>query len=195
MTVSARQGLLVGTVIDLKDPDRLNRVKVGFPELGNVHSDWAPLVTLMAGKGRGSVFRPEIGDEVLVGFVQGDMRAPYVLGGVWNKQDTPPPDDGKPADNNWRSITSRSGHVIKFDDTSGGERIEVVDKDGKRRVVIDSAQRKITVEAEEGDVDVKAPNGAIRLSGKSIEVHATTTLSLVADQGLTIRGQRVDINP
>ncbi|QUQ65636.1 phage baseplate assembly protein V [Kutzneria sp. CA-103260] len=191
---STRTGLLVGVVTDLDDPDKLARVRVSFPELGGVQSDWAGLVTLMAGDKRGSLFRPEKGDEVIVGFLQGDMRAPYVLGGVWNQPEPPPPDDGKPTENNWRFFTSRSGHVLRFDDTKGAEKIEVIDKDGKRRVVLDSANSKITVSADEGDVEVDAPNGTIKLSGRSIELHATTTLSLTADQGLTISGKTVDIN-
>jgi len=194
MTDSTRGSLLVGVVVDLDDPDRLGRVKVSYPELDNKHSDWAPMATLMAGKNRGSLFRPEKGDEVLVGFLQGDMRAPYVLGGVWSKPDPPPPDDGKQAENNWRLITSRSGHVLRFDDTKGTERIEIIDSGGKRRVVLDTAGRKVTVTAEEGDVDVSAPNGSITLSGNSISLHATSTLSITADQALTIRGATVDIN-
>lgn len=194
MADSTRGSLLVGVVVDLDDPDRLGRVKVSYPELDNTHSDWAPMATLMAGRKRGSLFRPEKGDEVLIGFLQGDMRAPYVLGGVWSKPDPPPPDDGKHADNNWRSITSRSGHVIRFDDTPGAERVEIIDKDGKRRVVLDAPGRKVKVEAAEGDVEVSAPNGSITLSGKNISLHATTTLSITADQALTISGMTVDIN-
>lgn len=191
---STRRGLLVGVVTDLDDPERLGRVKVDFPELGNVSSDWAGLATLMAGKSRGTMFRPEKGDEVIVGFLQGDMRAPYVLGGVWNKPDPPPADDGKPAENNWRSITSRSGHVIRFDDTPGAEKLELIDKDGKLHIVLDSAKHHIEVRADEGDVEVTAPKGTVRLSGKDIHVHATNTLALVADKGLTINGETVDIN-
>lgn len=193
-TTSTRNGLLVGVVTSLDDPDRLGRVKVNFPELGNVGSDWASLVTLMAGQKRGSVFRPEVGDQVIVGFLQGDMRAPYVLGGVWNKPDPPPPDDGNPTQNNWRFITSRSGHVIRFDDTKGAEKVEVIDKDGQRRVVLDSANKKITVTADQGDVEVSAPNGDVSLTGRTVQVHATTTLTLTGDQGVTISGLTVDIN-
>ncbi|SHF55712.1 phage baseplate assembly protein V [Streptoalloteichus hindustanus] len=214
----ADHGLLVGVVVDLNDPEKLGRVKVSYPELGDARSDWARLVTLMAGKHRGAVFRPEKGDEVLVGFLQGDPRAPYVLGGVWSAPDPPPPDDGKPAENNWRFITSRSGHVIRFDDTRGKEKIEIVDRSAKRRVTIDSARRRIRVEATEGDVEISAPAGTIRLSAKAIELDARTTvkvegertveigaatsvkvnsrlgLSLSAGTGLTIRGATVDIN-
>src|SRR5215472_4350578 len=193
-TTSTRNGLLVGVVTSLDDPDRLGRVKVNFPELDNVSSDWASLVTLMAGQKRGSVFRPDVGDEVIVGFLQGDMRAPYVLGAVWNKPDPPPADDGNPTQNNWRFITSRSGHVIRFDDTKGAEKVELIDKDGKRTVVLDSANKKVTVTADEGDVEVSAPNGDVSLTGRTVHVHATTTLSLTGDQGVTIAGLTVDIN-
>lgn len=192
MSGAARGNLLVGLVFDLDDPDRLGRVRVTFPELGDVKSDWAPLVTLMAGGRRGTLFRPEPGDEVLVGFLQGDMRAPYVLGGVWSKPEPPPPDDGKQTENNWRSITSRSGHVLRFDDTGGNERIEVIDSAGQRRVVLD--KRKITVAADTGDVEVSAPAGSITLSAKDIRLHATGSLSLSGDTGVKVEGLTVDIN-
>ncbi|GAA4547908.1 phage baseplate assembly protein V [Amycolatopsis samaneae] len=189
---SERGNLLVGEVADLADPDHLGRVRVKFPELGGVLSDWAPLVTLMAGPKRGTLFRPEPGDEVLVGFLQGDMRAPYVLGGVWNKPEPPPPDDGDQAKNNWRSITSRSGHVLRFDDTGGAEKIEIIDSAGQRRVVLD--KRKITVSADTGDVEVSAPSGSITLSAKDITVHATGSLALNGDTGVKVAGLTVDIN-
>jgi uncharacterized protein involved in type VI secretion and phage assembly len=191
---STRRGLLVGVVTDLNDPEKLGRVRVTYPELGNVQSDWAGLATLMAGRNRGSVFRPEKGDEVIVGFLQGDMRAPYVLGGVWNKPDPPPADDGNQVANNWRFITSRSGHVLRFDDTPGAERIDLIDKDGKLHVTLDSANHKITVKADQGDVEVDAPQGSVSVTGKTISLHATTTLSITADAGLTINGRTVDIN-
>ncbi|MDH6143534.1 MULTISPECIES: phage baseplate assembly protein V [Kitasatospora] len=193
-STSTRNGLLVGVVHSLDDPDRLGRVQVAFPELGGVVSDWAGQATLMAGSNRGSMFRPEVGDEVVVGFLQGDMRAPYVLGGSWSKQSPPPPDDGNPTQNNWRSLTSRSGHIIRFDDTPGAEKVELIDKDGQRSVVLDSANQKVTVTATHGSVEVNAPDGNIQLTGKTVQVHATDTLTLIGDQGVTITGSSVDIN-
>ncbi|TQF06856.1 phage tail protein [Kitasatospora acidiphila] len=192
-STSTRNGLLVGVVHSLDDPDRLGRVQVAFPELGGVVSDWAGQATLMAGSNRGSMFRPEVGDEVVVGFLQGDMRAPYVLGGSWSKQSPPPPDDGNPTQNNWRSLTSRSGHVIRFDDTPGAEKVEVIDKDGQRSVVLDSAGKKVTVTAAQGDVEVHAPTGNIQLTGQTVEVRATGALTLAGAQ-VTITGDTVDIN-
>jgi uncharacterized protein involved in type VI secretion and phage assembly len=193
-STSTRNGLLVGVVHSLDDPDRLGRVQVAFPELGGVVSDWAALATLMAGSKRGSLFRPEVGDEVVVGFLQGDMRAPYVLGGMWSKQNPPPPDDGSPTKNNWRSLTSRSGQVLRFDDTPGAEKVELIGKDGTCTVVLDSANHKITVTATtQGDVEVNAPDGNIHLTGQTVTVQATGTLKLAGGQ-VIITGDAVDIN-
>lgn len=192
MTNETTKGqLLVGVVSDLRDPDGLARVKVTYPELDNAESDWAPLVTLMAGGKRGSLFRPDVGDEVLVGFLQGDMRAPYVLGGIWNAPEPPPADDGNPTQNNWRYFKSRSGHILRFDDTDRAERIEVIAAPGKTggrtlSVVLDTAKQKIVIRAGGGDVEVSAPKGAITLTGKSITLEATGEV--------TIKGSRVDIN-
>ncbi|QFZ18656.1 phage baseplate assembly protein V [Saccharothrix syringae] len=210
-------GLVVGLVVDLRDPLRLGRVKVRYPELGaDVRSDWARLVTPMAGGGRGVVFRPEVGEEVVLGFLQGDPRAPYVLGGVWNDKDRPPKGDAE-GRNDLRFITSRSGHVVRLDDTAGRERIEVVDRTGQCRVVIDSARKKVVVVAGAGGIELVSSTGTIRLNGKDVTIDATntvkisgravdvgsttstkvkagTTLSASGTQSTTIRGATVNIN-
>jgi uncharacterized protein involved in type VI secretion and phage assembly len=124
-------GVVVGVVSNINDPDGLGRVKVKFPWLREEdESQWARIMSLMAGKDRGSVFRPEVDDEVLVLFEHGDMRFPYVIGAVWNGKDTMPSERGSDADNNIRIIKSRSGHMIILDDTSGSEKVTVQDKNG-----------------------------------------------------------------
>jgi uncharacterized protein involved in type VI secretion and phage assembly len=187
-------GIVIGIVASLDDPDKLGRVRVKLPHLDNELSDWARLVSLMAGKDRGTFFRPEIGDEVLCAFEHGDARRPYVLGALWSSQDTVPSDDGRPTENNWRQIKSRSGHIIKLDDTRGAERIELIDKDGDRTVTIDSAARKIQVVCQSGDVEVTAPAGRVTVNARSIELKATGTINLEADGTFTIKGATVNIN-
>ena len=124
-------GAVVGVVTSIDDPNKLGRVKVRFPWLkDDIESTWARIVSFMAGPQRGSVFRPEVGDEVLLVFEHGDMRFPYVIGGLWNGLDAMPPQRGADADNNIRLIKSRSGHMILFDDTAGSEKITVIDKNG-----------------------------------------------------------------
>jgi uncharacterized protein involved in type VI secretion and phage assembly len=187
-------GILIGTVADLEDPDGLGRVRVKFPTLDNKLSYWAKIAAPMAGKDRGFFFRPEVDDELLVAFEMGDPRRPYVLGALWSKVDTPPPDDGKPKDNNWRFIKSRSGHILKFDDTKGSERIEIIDKDKKHKIVIDSSGDKIQIICDSGNVEIKATAGKIQVEASEAEIKTTGNMTLQAGGQMTIKGSVVNIN-
>jgi uncharacterized protein involved in type VI secretion and phage assembly len=133
-------GAVVGVVSSIDDPDKQGRVRVQFPWLKeDLESRWARLVSFMAGGDRGAVFRPEVGDEVLVLFEHGDLRFPYVLGGLWNGKDAMPSERGGDSGNDVRLIKSRSGHTIVFDDTSGGEKITVSDKSGNHTIELSSS--------------------------------------------------------
>jgi len=139
--MSRRYGVIDATVESVDDPDGEGRILVRFPRLSDdAQGFWAPVATLMAGAGRGSWFRPEVGDEVLVAFLQGDVQHPYVLGGMWNGEHQPPETDG-----NKRTFKSKSGHLLTFDDTGGGERIEIRSQGGLK-VVLDDAEPKIELE-------------------------------------------------
>ena len=82
---------MIAQVSDANDPMQQGRVKLTFPWLSETYvSDWARTVQPGAGKDRGAMVLPEVGDEVLVLFEQGDIRRPYVLGGLYNGVDTPP---------------------------------------------------------------------------------------------------------
>jgi phage baseplate assembly protein V len=187
-------GILIGQVTNLEDPESLGRVKVKYPTLGGQESDWAPIATLMAGKERGSYFIPEVDEVVLVAFAHGDPRHPYILGGVWNTKDKPPATDGDKKKNNWRFLKSRSGHIFKFDDTSGSEKIEIVDKDGTHKIVIDSANKKIQVVCDNGDVEVSAGSGKVTVNATTIELKASGSMTLSANGDVTISGATVKIN-
>ena len=187
-------GIVIGVVMDLDDPDRIGRVRVKYPHLGDEPSDWARIATPMAGKDRGAFFRPEKDDEVLVAFEHGEPRRPYVIGALWSKVDTPPPHDGSATDNNWRFLKSRSGHVIKLDDTKGSEKVEIIDKDEKRRVVIDSANSKIQVICEQGDVEVQAKSGSVKVEAMTVEIKSKANMTLEASGTMTIKGATVNIN-
>ncbi len=192
--MSHDNGLIIGLVTSLEDPESLGRVKVQYPTLNKQESDWARLVTLMAGKDRGIFYCPEVGDEVLVGFEKGDPRQPYILGSVWSQTDTPPANDGKKKENNWRFIKSRSGHQIKLDDTSGGEKIEIIDKDGTRKVVIDSAGDKISLECKGVKIEFDGGSGKLSITATTIELNASGSMTIKAGGDLTIKGATVNIN-
>lgn len=187
-------GILIALVSNLDDPEKLGRVKVKFPELGGVESDWARLATLMAGAGRGTFFRPEVNDEVLVALEHGDPRRPHIIGCLWSQVDAPPIDDSKPIENNLRSITSRSGHKVILDDTKGKEKIEIIGKGGAHKVVIDTANDKIQVTCDTGDIEVKAGAGKVSIEATTVEIKATGNMNLEASGTMTIKGATVNIN-
>jgi phage protein D/phage baseplate assembly protein gpV len=194
-------GIVVGLVLDNKDEQGLGRVKVKYPgssddEIGH----WARLVALMAGAGRGTFFLPEKGDEVLVAFEQGHITRPYVLGALWNGKDKPP-DPNADGKNNLRFIKSRSGHVVRFDDTDGAEKIEIIDKSGSNSIAFDTAKNTIAIKSAQ-DITIEAPQGKISLNAKSVEIRssaeakmeAKTTIDLTASGTMTVKGATININ-
>jgi uncharacterized protein involved in type VI secretion and phage assembly len=200
-------GIASGIVTNNQDPDELGRVKLFFPWLSDDNeTDWARVVTLMAGSGMGSFFLPEVDDEVLVAFEHGDINCPYVIGSLWNGKQKPPEtnSDGK---NNIRKITSRSGHEIVLndddsgkqekieihtkaghkivmDDSVGGEKIEIVDKTGSNKMVIDSMQNSINIESAM----------QLKIKATTVEIEGTASLTLKSSAIVTIQGLPVKIN-
>lgn len=194
-------GVTIGIVTNNQDPDKLGRVKVRFPWLSDQdESHWARVLSPMAGKERGLFFLPEVDDEVLVAFEHGMAEFPYVLGALWNGKDKPPEtnEDGK---NNFRFIKSRSGHIIRLDDTDGAEKIEIIDKSGKNTVVLNTKENTITISAD-ADITIESSNGKLILSGNGVEITSKAALKLEASQNMdikagpqmTIKGQMVQIN-
>lgn len=194
-------GVTVGLVTNNQDPDGMGRVKVKFPWLSDEdESAWARVVAPMAGKDRGVYFLPEVDDEVLVAFEHGDMRFPYILGALWNGQDQPPETNGD-GQNNKRTLKSRSGHLIRLDDTDGNEKIEIIDKSEKNRIIIDTKDNKITISAD-GDIAIQSSAGKLQFSGKGIEITSQAEIKMDASQNfdlkagaqLNVKGSVVNIN-
>jgi uncharacterized protein involved in type VI secretion and phage assembly len=194
-------GVVVGVVTNNQDPEELGRVRMKFPWLSeDDESEWARVAMPMAGSSRGVFFLPEVDDEVLVAFEHGDVGKPIVLGSLWNGIDTPPETNAN-GENNIRLIKSRSGHIIRLDDTDGSEKIEIIDKTENNRVVIDTASNTITISTDQ-DVELKAPQGKVLLEGQEVEIkssaaakiEAGSTLDVEASGTLNIQGQMVNIN-
>lgn len=194
-------GFVIGIVTNNKDPEEIGRVKVKFPWLSEEdESNWARIVSPMAGNDMGMFFLPEVDDEVLVGFQHGDINMPYILGSLWNGVDKPPEDnsDGK---NNIRMIKSRSGHVIKLDDTQGEEKIEIVDNTKKNIIIIDGKTNKISFKSE-SDIEISAPNGKVSINALDFEVKSSASTKIEASSGMdlktsgsmNLKGSMVNIN-
>jgi uncharacterized protein involved in type VI secretion and phage assembly len=194
-------GVTVGVVTNNRDPDNLGRVKVRFPWLSDDdESHWARIMTPMAGKDRGIYYLPEVEDEVLVAFEHGLIDFPYVIGSLWNGKDTPP-DNNSDGQNNRRVIKSRSGHIIRLDDKSGQEKIEIIDKTGNNKIVISTADNTITIAAK-SDIVIRSDTGKLKLSGVGVEirsqagvtVEAAQNMDLKASAQVNVKGAMVNIN-
>jgi len=193
------KGVAIALVTQNKDEDGLWRVKVSYPWHDKPRdSYWARLAAPMAGKGRGLVLIPEVGDEVLVAFEREDLRFPYVLGALWNGKDKPPVanDDGK---NDKRLLKSRKGHRLLFDDGSKGV-VELAHVDGRKAVFDDDGIRiedgkgnQVKIESNSGAMTIQA-NGSLSIKAASITLEATGTLEVKASATLTLRGSLVNIN-
>jgi uncharacterized protein involved in type VI secretion and phage assembly len=154
-----------GVVIGLVTQVQPGQVKVNFPWLEDQHeSDWIRIATAMSGNGRGTFFMPELHDEVLVAFDQGNPRMPYIVGFLWNGQDQPPGQDVRD-----RRMTSRNGHTVRFLDATPSQgsvgALVVEDGHGNRIVMSNS---KITIQSTgllEIDAAVITLNGRVVADG------------------------------
>ena len=203
--------VVVGIVTNNTDPDDLGRVKVKFPWLADDESWWARIASPMAGPNRGFYWLPEVDDEVLVSFEHGDVTRPFILGALWNGKDKPPKPNSEVVGSskvNQRIVKTRAGHVITLDDTSGSEKISIVDKTGKNQIVIESSSNKITIQAD-GDVNVEAKgkvnvkaqqdvavetqtNADVKVTGNAT-VTANGNASLEATGNLSLKGAQVSV--
>jgi uncharacterized protein involved in type VI secretion and phage assembly len=210
--------LSTGVVDDIDDPNGWGRVRVLLPWLdGEIASVWARLGVPAAGAERGFFFIPEVGDEVVVAFLDDDPRHPVVLGSLWNGAQAPP-ESLDAATNPIRAVVSRSGHRLTFDDTEGaakvvvqtaaeqtvslddGAGIELSDKTGNK-LTMDSAG--ITLEAAPGAaVTLKSASGKVAFDAMQLEskaasttkIESSATLDLQASAVLGLTGALVKIN-
>lgn len=196
-------GVVAALVTDNEDPERMGRVKLTFPwREDEGESYWARMATPMAGNDRGTYFLPEIGDEVLVAFENGDIHYPYVLGALWNGEDVPPANnaDGK---NDVRTIRSRSGHEIVLNDSDSEGRIEIT-TNGGRSVVLDDSSGKETIRIADGqnEIEFDSSQGTVSVSGgtklaataPAIEIKGDGNVDIEAGGVLTLKGSIININ-
>jgi hypothetical protein len=179
----------------------LNRVKVAFPWLSPAYvSNWARVVNFGSGKEQGSLFTPEVGDEVLVAFEMGDPRRPYVIGGLQNKNTTvdyggtggmqvmPLGLGGKVA---VRGFVTRAGKLL-FEDMPmpeglGAKMVLGMNTD-KQGIKIDQMAGTLDINCEPAPPESASPMGAITikvndLGSIDIETGATGSITIKTGAG------------
>lgn len=183
-TGSSFFGLYPAIVTDIVDSDRLSRVQVSFPWLGddgaNVRS-WATLLTPYADDDQGFVALPEVGTQVVVGFEAGDLHRPYVVGSCWNGREMMPVTPTRPNDK--RLIKTRSGSLLEFDDTQGATKV-TLSTSGGHKVVLDEGSQQVEVThlggstvtlTAAGQVQVRA-TATVDITASAVNVHAPTAV-------------------
>jgi uncharacterized protein involved in type VI secretion and phage assembly len=207
-------GLAIGVVTDIRDKGERGWVKLKFPWLDDKYvTDWVRTVQLGGYRG-GGVFSPEVNDEVLVGFEQGSLDRPYVLGGLYNGVDKPSPHDvplvdGKSGRVNRRSLVSRKGNRVELLDgttksgvrlASGDKRLEVVldEKTGKVAITVRGRGGRgvlSSVELTDRGITLDAGRGSVTLKGRSVSVQGTTSVSVDGGAQAVLKARIVNINP
>ena len=178
-------GLHIAIVLAFEaDPDEELRVKIKLPALKDESNTlWARLVAPDAGQGRGYFFRPEAGDEVIVGFINDDPRLAVVLGALYGSKNTAPARFGAPDDKNTgKGIASKKGMVIGFDDDKA---IVYIETPGKNSITLDDDGKKI---------ELKDPHGnSILMDENGITLNSAKDFKLTASGNVEIKGTKVDI--
>ncbi|HKX30022.1 MAG TPA: type VI secretion system tip protein VgrG [Blastocatellia bacterium] len=187
-------GVVPARVVAHNDPRGMGRIQIQYDWMEGTATAWARMVTPHAGGGRGFMFMPEKGDEVLVTFEHGDPERPYIVGALWNGVDSAPrqgfwesegvedvaanTEGGNkvlqiPKDiarNDIKRIVTKSGHRIQFVDVQGKESIVVSTPGGQTIQLIDSCPetggRKMLCLNSPGDIFLNAPDGRVHIRSK-----------------------------
>ncbi|MEY4903214.1 MAG: type secretion system tip protein VgrG [Bacteroidota bacterium] len=191
-------GLYNGVVkkIDADDDGDL-RVLVDVPVINEGGAGlWARLANLYATNNAGSFFYPEIGDEVLVGFLQGDPRFPIIIGSIYGKKHKAPyePD----STNKVKAIVSREQLKIIFKEdkkdivieTPAGNRITLTED--KKKIIIED-QNKNLIEMSPSGIKIDTPKDITMTAKGKIKIEAMMDVSIKGTTGFKIEGLKGDI--
>ncbi|WP_347841216.1 type VI secretion system tip protein VgrG [uncultured Draconibacterium sp.] len=176
--MAAVNGLQVAKVTQLEeDPDGEYRVKVNIPLVNNIEEGiWARIASLDAGAQRGSFFRPELEDEVIVGFINDNPANPVILG-MLNSSAKPAPIE--PSDENHeKGFVTRSGIKLMFNDEN--ESVNVETPSGKK-ITIDDNAGNICVEDEHGNKIVLNAEGISMETGADFKISASGDIAFEAN--------------
>lgn len=185
--VPSIQGLHIGIVTKIEgDVVKGNhRIKVKIPFIaaqgGSNDGIWARLATISAGPNRGFVFRPELGDEVILGFINNDPNDAILLGSLHSNKNTAPLESKDK--NPQQGFFAKNGMTLVFDDDK--KSIELKTKEGY----------SILVSEGEGKIEIKDKNNnSVKLSSAGIDLESQSAISIKAKGKISIKGAEVRLN-
>lgn len=169
---------ILGKVTSNEDPKGLGRVLVDFPFANQYNKTWIRVMTPGAGSSeevntnRGMIFIPEKGDQVMVGFEHNDSGKPFVMGSMFHGKNT----TGGGIDNHIKTVITRSGHTLEFDDAPDTLGITLKDKKGNF-LHIDTKGNNIEITALE----------TMTLNAKNINLNADENITTVSGNNTDIQ--------
>ena len=173
-------GLQVGVVGEfMKDAEGQYRVKVKIPSLDPNMPIWARLASLDAGKGRGFCFRPEKGDEVVLGFFNEDPRHPVIIGALHSSANTLPERFATLSEKNaLKGLVTKKGTIIGFDEQDDGNASVYIETANKNKILLDDAKKTISLADQHGNVITLDEHGITIKSAKDITLEAGGKLGM-----------------
>lgn len=167
--------LVVGLVTNVNDPDAIGRVKVKYPSLDDqLESTWARMITPAASAARGMLMLPQVNDEVVVAFENGDTRRPLIVGAVFNGRDKPGEELLQEKNGSFAVVSNEKGFVHT-----------------KKDLTFKSDQKLIIQVGS--DREEKADGNVALESGGSSKLKAGSSYEVEAGAGITIKGASITV--
>jgi Rhs element Vgr protein len=180
----AVHGLQIGIVTGNEDPDGEHRIRLRLPVVNNEDDGtWARVATLDAGDSRGTFFRPEIDDEVIVGFLDGDPRSAVVLG-MLHSSAKPAPLQGSD-ENHEKVYQSRAGMKLYFNDDT---KVLELETPAGNRITLSEQDKAVRLEDQNGSTIEMTPDGITIDSSKALTIKAASNLTLQSGAAFEVKG-------
>jgi Rhs element Vgr protein len=177
-------GLQIGVVAGNEDPDGEHRVQVRMPLVDQQQDGiWARVAATDAGDDRGFFFRPEIGDEVVLGFLNDDPRQAVILGMLHSSAKAAPLQGSD--DNHEKVFQSRSKMKLYFNDD---KKIMELETPAGNRITLTEDDQAIKIADQNGNKIEMTPDGIKIESVKALTLKAGTELKLESTTALTAKG-------
>ena len=171
------EGLQIGVVMKLDgDPENEQKVQVSVPVLrAATDGVWARLTKFYGSDGFGAFFIPEIGDEVILGYLNNDPSHPVILGSVYSSKRKPP--YSLTAENNLKAVVTRCKSKIEFNEE---DKVITITTPGNNKLIFSDKDKSILLQDQNNNKLELNPSGITMDSPKDIKISAKGTISIDA---------------
>lgn len=177
LVTQTAKGSYLAEVVSVQDPESLSRVQIrllSFDQVGNQDAEiWARVAVPFAGENRGAFMIPDVGDEVLINFINGDTRFPVVIGSLWNGSTSVSEQLGGSGDSvdRW-SITGKHGTRIAIEEESAATAKVLITTPG-------GVSGELTDEGG-GKIEFKSSGTTLTIGPQGVTINTTMNLTVQA---------------